>query len=1137
MIDIDPRGKVSLVKFIGAHIAKALQAVEARLLFSCHPRLLGIVQGILEGDLYARQFKTLEPKRARRASLYYPDVETLERRELLDGNALGKAYGQIPLSFEANQGQTDPQVNFLARGSGYVLFLTPTQAVLSLQKDVVRMQLLGANASPNVAVLDRQATTSSYFVGDDPRQWRTNVANYGKVEYLGVYPGVDLVYYGNQQQLEYDFVVGPGANPSVIQLLFQGSQNVTLDLEGNLVMHTAGGDLVEHAPLVYQDATGGRQTVSGRYVRLGQDRVGFQVGAYDTSRQLVIDPVLSFSTLLGFGQVTGTGIAVDASGSAYVTGYASSSDFPITPGAVQAKSAGFQNTFVAKLNATGTALVYATYLGGSSSDGSTGIAVDSSGNAYITGVTHSNNFPTTLGAVQRTYTGTGDAFVAKLNATGTALLYSTYLGGRGVNQANGITVDALGDAYVTGYTNSSDFPTTPGAMQTRLAGFHNGFVAKLNATGTALVYATYLGGSGNDYASAIAVDATGNAYVTGSTYSTDFPTTSGAAQRTYGGGGDAFVAKLSSTGSALLYSTYLGGNSADQANGIAVDASGNAYLTGYTNSPNFPTTLGAVQTRLAGVQNAFVAKLNATGTALVYATYLGGSGNDYGTAIAVDASGDAYVTGSTYSTDFPTTPLVLQRAYGGAGDAFVAKLNATGTALLYSSYLGSSGADQGDSIAVDASANAYVTGLTTSSSFPTTPTAVQLAFGGAYDGFIARISSAAVITLSSSANAPIYGQPITLTATVTSGGNPVANGIVIIQEGNSILAGGKSLNASGQAFFNLSLAAGTHTLTASYTGTVNLPASSVSITQTVLPDSTVTFLKVSATAIPFGQPIMLTAEVVPFTTGPETATGSVVFFDQNTPLATVALSQGTAVLAISALPPGEHSLRAAFLGDVNHTGSPSAVVEVTVGTLNERFVGQLYLDLLKRPVDAGGLATWTALLHQGVSRADVAGAIEQSQEWLADQVQALYHDFLHRDADPTGLNTFVTFLSTGGTLQQVKTLLTGSVEYLQVRGGGTNQGFLTALYQDALNRSPDAGGLAAFTQALNQGASREQVAATIFGSVEYFQDLVANFYQLYLHRAADQGGLNTFVSTLAAGAPDQTVIAALLGSDEYFSHV
>jgi hypothetical protein len=446
-------------------------------------------------------------------------------------------------ALEANQGQTDTQVNFLARGPGYALFLTPSEAVLGLQKpaaagaspgaaapapggDVLRMQLVGAAATPQVVGLDQLPGTSNYFLGNDPAQWHTDIPNYARVEYQGVYPGVDLAYYGNQRQLEYDFVVAPGATPGVVRLSFQGTEGMALDAQGDLVLHTVGGDVVEHAPVLYQESGGVRQPVWGRYVLEGGGQVGFAVGAYDASRPLVIDPVLSYSTYLGgTGLDNGSGIAVNSSGNAYVTGYTTSTDFPTTAGAFQTTSPADYNAFVARLNATGTGLVYSTYLGGSGLDQSFAIAVNSSGEAYVTGETESTDFPTTPGAFQTTSRGGvgGDAFVSKLNATGTALVYSTYLGGSGSEVGYGIAVDSSGDAYVTGYTDSSDFPITPGAFQTTSAGGPDVFVAKLNGSGTGLVYSTYLGGSGNDQGFGIAVDSAGNAYVTGAASSTDFP--------------------------------------------------------------------------------------------------------------------------------------------------------------------------------------------------------------------------------------------------------------------------------------------------------------------------------------------------------------------------------------------------------------------------------------------------------------------------------------------------------------------------------------------------------------------------------------------------------------------------------------
>ncbi len=734
-------------------------------------------------------------------------LEPLEDRRLPATSLTGLAtYGQLPLSFEANQGQTDPQVNFLSRGTGYALFLTPTEAVLSLEKsttpgvntpgtsspegampaqslgrsqavfpspglkawarengesmppsplDVLTMQLVGANAASQAVGLDRLPGISNYFIGNDPTQWHTNVPNFGQVEYQNVYPGVNLVYYGNQRQLEYDFDIAPGADPGVIALRFQGQESLALDAQGNLLIHTAGGDVVEHAPILYQEVAGVRQAVSGQYVLEGADQVGFAVGTYDTSKPLTIDPVLSYSTYLGGSGIDeGLGIAVDSAGSAYVTGRTDSTNFPTTAGAFQTTLAGTGgNAFVAKLNASGTALVYSSYLGGSGccagSGGDTGfgIAVDGSGNAYVTGITQSTNFPTTVGAFQTMLGGSGveNAFVAKLNPTGAALMYSTYLGGNNSDGAFAIGIDSSGNAYVTGATASSNFPTTSGAFQTTLGsiGTFDAFVTKLNGSGTALVYSTYLGGSGGDSGQAIALDSAGNAYLTGWTYSTNFPTAN-PVQATNAGGYDAFVAKLNTTGTALVYSTYLGGNNYDLGQGIAVDSSGNAYVTGITESTNFPTTAAAFQTTLGSSNgNAFVTKLNGSGTALVYSTYLGGGGYDQGTGIALDSAGNAYVTGQTLSTNFPTTAGAFQTTLGGtAGNAFVTNLNAPGTALIYSTYLGGSAGDTGFGIAMDRSGNAYVTGDTGSINFPTTTGAFQTTRGGNSDAFITKFEIA-----------------------------------------------------------------------------------------------------------------------------------------------------------------------------------------------------------------------------------------------------------------------------------------------------------------------------------------------------------------------------------------------------------
>jgi hypothetical protein len=621
----------------------------------------------------------------------------------------------------------------------------------------IRMIFAGANTTPRVTGLQELPGKANYFIGNDPTTWRTNVPTYAKVRYDDIYPGIDLIYYGNQRQLEYDFVVRPGADPTRIVLGFQGAARLEVDAQGDLVLHTAAGPIRQRKPVIYQEVDGVRTEIQGGYVLTDRHQVSFRVAAYVASQPLIIDPVLFYSTYLGSGGLDGgSGIAVDTAGNAYVTGETFSMNFltpfPTTPGSFQTTSGVGSDAFVTKLNPTGSALVYSTYLAGSGFDTGSGIAVDALGNAYVTGATRSGDFPTTLGAFQPTFGGGfNEAFVTKLNPTGSALVYSTYLGGRGGflgDGGSGIAVDGAGNAYVTGATDSPDFPTTVGAVQPTIRGGFDAFVTKLNPTGSALVYSTYLGGtSASDEGSGIAVDTAGNAYVTGSTFSRDFPTTVGAFQTTRGGGFDAFVTKLNPTGSALVYSTYLGGSDFDFGNGIAVDTAGNVYVTGRTDSSDFPTTLGAFQTTFGGGFNdAFVTKLNPTGSALVYSTYLGGSrSGDVGLGIALDTAGHAYVTGETNSSDFPTTVGALQPTFGGGfSDAFVTTLDPTGSALVYSTYLGGSGTpikqDTGFGIAVDTAGNAYVTGETSSSDFPTTAGAFQPTFGGTSDAFVAKIT-------------------------------------------------------------------------------------------------------------------------------------------------------------------------------------------------------------------------------------------------------------------------------------------------------------------------------------------------------------------------------------------------------------
>jgi hypothetical protein len=631
-------------------------------------------------------------------------------------------YGQIPLVFVANRGQVHDSVRFTAKSPGFTAYFTRDEVVIDVLSAVVRMRYLGANILPGLEGLDLQEGKANYLIGDNPSNWQTDVPLFGRVIYKDLYPGIDMLYSSSTRRLKSEFVVAPGADPSRIQIAYTGLASIRIDDAGALIFSTPNGELREAAPEIYQEANGRRDPVKGAF-RVSGDVVSFFVEDYDRSRELRIDPVLSYSTYLGgSGTNKGTAIAVDSANAAYITGYTDSTNFPVTGGAVETTSGGSTDVFVTKLNASGSAIVYSTYLGGSGDDRGFSIAVDGSGNAYVTGYTSSTNFPVVSAFQPSAGGGARDAFVVKLNPAGSALVFSTYLGGTGIDIGNGIAIDGSG-VYVTGSTTSANFPTS-GPFQSALAGGQDVFVTKLNPAGSGIVYSTYLGGSLDDRGSSITVDSSGSAYVAGNTSSTNFPLAAAfpnpnPVQATIGGAPDAFVTKLSVTGNSLVYSTYLGGSGIENVEvgrSIAVDNAGNAYVTGMTSSTNFPT-FQPLQASLSGSDDAFVVKLNASGTAYVYSTYLGGSSIDSGESIAIDGSGNAYVAGYTSSPDFPSVN-ADQPAIGGSYDAFIAKLNTAGSALTDTDFLGGSGADSGYGIALDSSASAYVTGSTSSSDFP-----------------------------------------------------------------------------------------------------------------------------------------------------------------------------------------------------------------------------------------------------------------------------------------------------------------------------------------------------------------------------------------------------------------------------------
>ncbi len=746
-------------------------------------------------------------------------------------------YGKTPLAFEANFGQANSEAKFLSRGQGYEIFLTPKESVFVLQsaasqsgasKDakfasttkasVLRMDLVGGNSDSALSAEEQLPGKTNYLLGNQPANWHTDVPTYRKVREHAAYPGIDLVYYGTQGQLEYDFVIGAHRDPSVIRLAMKGAEQLRTDADGNLLVSVGGGEVRFHKPYAYQLNGTTKETVASNYVLQGDKTVAFKIGNYDASRELIVDPILSYSTYLGGTNIDGANaIAVAPDNTAFITGGTFSTDFP-TAGThpLQPNHGGpddfSKDAFVAKFSADGSTVLYATYLGGKEQDEAHGIAVDNAGNAYVTGTTFSPDFPITPAVVFPNCGGDGkcgasfnpgglvvsNGFVSKLNPSGSALIYSEYIGYYEYVQCFGIAVDNDQNAYVTGSVTANIAPTvmitppnTPPPPFPIVKGFQaafgggatDAFLMKFSASGLSIAYSTYLGGGDEDDAYGVAVDGSHNAYVTGLTYSADLPLAN-PVQAANGGAGDAFLAKVN-TGVAgagsLVFSSYLGGTGLDQGNGIAVDGAGNTYVTGATNSAGLATA-AVLQGTNAGLGDAFVAKYSTSSATpgVMYFTYLGGAKSDSGSGIAVDALGNAYVAGNTVSTDFATTTDAFQRTYGGGNaDAFVAKLDPLGATLLYSSYLGGTNTESGNGIAIDRNdpPGAYVAGQTCSQDFPLSNPA-QSSSGGNCDAFVSKIGVLEGIAINPTG---LVFAPQTLattsaaqSVTITSGVSPVS---------------------------------------------------------------------------------------------------------------------------------------------------------------------------------------------------------------------------------------------------------------------------------------------------------------------------------------------------------------------------
>jgi hypothetical protein len=677
--------------------------------------------------------------------------------------------------FEPNQGQSDSQFAYIAHDRGYTVFMGPTEMAYSLtlptEKNTseereemrfvnIRMAFMGANTNPIISGEDLLPGVSNYISGMGSF---TDVPHYSGVRYSNLYAGIDMLAYSSSDGLQYDFHVAPNTNPDQIQLHFTGIENLEIASNGDLLIHAANNStLIHKTPYSYQTINGLRQEVHSRYVLLDDQTVGFEAGTYDTSQALVIDPPVVYSTYIGSqtGGDFSDGIAVDAAGNAYITGQTLGADFPTTSGALDPTFNTPNDAFVTKMSPDGRSLIYSTYLGGNGNEGAYNIAIDTLGNAYVVGFTHSTNFPLTGSAFQKNLTST--IFVSKLNAVGNALLYSTRFGGTVADADTGysIAVDKNQNAYITGYTESPDFPTRR-AVQA-FSGNGDTFVARFDtrASGNAsLIYSTYLGGSGTgaayDFGHAIAVDNNGNAYVIGETYASDFPTTANAYDTTLGGNWDTFVTRLDTNvagPASMIYSTFLGGDVAadppdgtyvDLGGGIAIDGQGNAYVTGHTYEPDFPVTVGAFDTTFNGAANdydAFVAKIdtNATGTSsLVYSTFIGSSRPEYSLDIALGKAG-VCIVGYTDGNNLPTI-YPLQGHAPNQEDAFIIGLNADGSALTFSTYYGGSAYEIGMGVAIDGADNIYVSGRTWSSDFPTTSGAFDTTLGDYSDVFILKM--------------------------------------------------------------------------------------------------------------------------------------------------------------------------------------------------------------------------------------------------------------------------------------------------------------------------------------------------------------------------------------------------------------
>lgn len=819
------------------------------------------------------------------------NITEQDKKSLPLNSKLDEAYGKLPLGFEANFGQAEPEVKFISHGFDYNLLLTNKSiSLVSNHKNSssLSLEFVGASNKVNVSGKNELLSKTNYLIGQDSTKWKKEIPNYSQVSYQEIYPGIDLLFYGNKKHLEYDFVVAPNQNPGAIKLKFQGlTEPLVINSSGDLILETESGTIYQHKPFIYQEITGSKTPVVGSYKIIESNLVGFSLGEYDENQPLIIDPEISYSSYLG-GALTdqASAIAIDAQGSVYIVGTTSSTNFPTTSALQRNFGGGPFDVFVAKFNAAGTSLIYATYFGGSSLDQGFDIEVDSTGSAYITGLTLSANFPTQNPLQQSKGGGVFDAFVSKLSPAGNSLIYSTYLGGNDDDQAFSLAINKEGNAFITGSTSSRNFPGTQGM---NISGPSDGFVTQLNIQGNQIVYSRFLGGNDEEECAAIVVDSNNNAYITGDTFSTNFPTVR-SIQPGLSGVQDAFLTKLKADGS-ILYSTYFGGNNNESGVDLAVDSDSNVYLLGTTNSTNLLTKL-PLQRTLAGGTDSFLVKVDPTGENFMYSTYLGGRADDTATAISLDPLGDVYITGTTFSTDFPVTKPVQDKNKG-MNDAFISVIDPAGANFIYSTYLGGKAQDVSLGMVVDKNGTVFLAGSSMSSDFPIT-NAFQRISGGNSDAFLTRITNelpspslpdfALTISPNSQTINPGSSTSFTLNSRAINGFNqpinlsvstsPSSSALTTSFSSSTIMAGNSptlTVNAASNinpGAFTITITATSGQITRSLTATVNIVVQDFSISvepssQTVVVGSKATFLVRAKGTNGFNKPIILSTSTSP----------------------------------------------------------------------------------------------------------------------------------------------------------------------------------------------------------------------------------------------------------------------------------